>query len=78
MTTTNSLSQIKMRLEMLRVTIRAEKISYGEIAELQSLAEYIEPGDVELLEWAGVPEYETTLAVEAAGLDALAAEEETA
>ena len=74
MTTTNSLSQIKMRLEMLRVTIRAGKISYGEIAELQSLAEYIEPGDVELLEWAGVPEYETTLGVEAAGLDELAAE----
>ena len=57
MTTIDSPSQIKMRLEMLRVTIRAERISWGEIAELQSLAEYIEPGDVELLEWAGVPEF---------------------
>lgn len=44
------------RLEELRAAIHAESISYGEIAELQSLAEYIEPGDVELLEWAGVPE----------------------
>lgn len=48
----------KERLEYLRGEIRAERISYGEIAELQSLAEYIELGDVELLEWAGVPEFE--------------------
>ena len=46
------------RLEYLRSQIRAERISYGEIAELQSLAEYIEPGDVELAEWAGIPEDE--------------------
>lgn len=44
------------RLEYLRGEINAERISYGEIAELQSLAEWIEPGDVQLLEWAGVPE----------------------
>lgn len=44
------------RLEYLRSQIRAEQISYGELAELQSLADQIEPGDVELLEWAGVPE----------------------
>lgn len=43
----------KTRLEYLRGEIEAERISYGEIAELQSLAEYIEPGDVVLLEWAG-------------------------
>jgi hypothetical protein len=49
---------IKERLEYLRGEIRAERISYGEIAELQDLADYIEPGDVELLEWAGVPEHE--------------------
>ena len=48
--------QIKARLEYLRGEIKAERISYGEIVELQSLAEYIEPGDVVLLEWAGVPE----------------------
>lgn len=45
----------KTRLEYLRTQIEAECISYGEIAELQSLVEYIEPGDVVLLEWAGVP-----------------------
>lgn len=44
------------RLEYLRGELRGERISYGEIAELQSLAKYIEPGDVELLEAAGVPE----------------------
>ena len=44
------------RLEYLRGELRAKRISYGEIAELQSLAEFIEPGDVELLEAAGVPE----------------------
>lgn len=44
------------RLEELRRELRAERISYGEIAELQALAPYIEPGDVELLEAAGVPE----------------------
>lgn len=44
------------RLEYLRGQIRAECISYGELADLQSLAEYIDPDDVELLEWAGVPE----------------------
>ena len=46
------------RLEYLRGEIRAERISWGEIAELQGLAEHIDPGDVELLEWAGVPEHE--------------------
>jgi hypothetical protein len=43
---------ISQRLEYLRNEIRAERISYREIAELQSLAPYIDPGDVELLEWA--------------------------
>lgn len=47
---------IKKRLEYLRQELRAECISLGEIAELQSLKEFIEPGDVELLEAAGVPE----------------------
>ena len=50
---------IKSRLEHLRGEIEAERISYGEIAELQSLAEYIDPSDVLLLEWAGVPENNT-------------------
>jgi len=47
---------IKKRLEYLRGEIEAERISYGELDELQSLAEHIDPGDVLLLEWAGVPE----------------------
>jgi len=49
-------SKIRARLEYLRGEIRAERISYGEIAELQSLAAHIAPHDVELLEWAGVDE----------------------
>lgn len=46
----------KARLEELRAALRAENISYGELAELQSLSDHIDPGDVELLEAAGVPE----------------------
>ena len=46
----------KQRLEYLRGELRAECISYGELLELQSLIPHIEPGDVELLEAAGVPE----------------------
>jgi hypothetical protein len=48
------------RLEYLRGEIQAERISTGELTELQSLAAHIEPGDTELLEWAGVPEHETS------------------
>ena len=52
------------RLEYLRGEIRAERISYGELAELQGLADQIDPGDVELLEWAGVPEFPSDLLFE--------------
>ena len=48
--------KIKSRLEYLRGEIEAERISYGEIAELQSLAKYIDKGDIRLLEQAGVKE----------------------
>ena len=48
---------ILKRLEYLRQELRAGLISYGEIAELQSLAPYIDTSDVELLEAAGVPEH---------------------
>ena len=44
------------RLEELRREIRAERISYYEMAELQSLKRYIDRNDVELAEWAGIPE----------------------
>ena len=47
----------KERLEYLRKQIENENISYEEIAELQDLAEYIDPDDVLLLEWAGVEEF---------------------
>ena len=52
--------QTKKRLEYLRGELRAERISYGELFELQSLAKYIDSGDVELLEAAGVEEFEPT------------------
>lgn len=48
----------RTRLEELRTALQAENISYGELAELQGLAKYIEPDDVELLEAAGVPEHD--------------------
>lgn len=49
---------IKARLEYLRQELRAERLSYGDIAELQSLVRHIDKGDVELLEAAGVAEHE--------------------
>jgi hypothetical protein len=48
--------EIQERLNYLRGEIKAENISYEEVAELQSLSKYIDPSDVELLEWAGVEE----------------------
>ena len=47
----------KERLEYLRGELRAERMSYGELAELMGLVEFIDPSDVELLEAAGVPEF---------------------
>ena len=47
----------KERLEEIREEIQNESVSYGELVELQELTEYIEDGDVELLEAAGVPEF---------------------
>ena len=46
------------RLEELRQELREECLSMSELIELQSLAPYISEGDVELLEAAGVPEFE--------------------
>lgn len=50
----------KSRLEELRTELRAERISTGELIELQGLAEHIDAGDVELLEAAGFPEFPET------------------
>ena len=47
---------ITKRLEEIRTEINKEEVSYGELAELQDLAEYIDDNDVELLELAGVEE----------------------
>jgi hypothetical protein len=49
--------EIKARLQYLKKCVIDENISYGEIAELRSLAKYIDKGDTQLLEWAGVPEF---------------------
>ena len=51
--------RIKQRLEYLRGELRAERISYGELHELRGLVPYIEDGDLELQEAAGVPEEES-------------------
>ena len=51
-------ADIAERLEYLRGEIRAERINWGEIAELQGLAPHIDRSDVELLQWAGEPEYD--------------------
>ena len=48
----------KNRLEEIRIEIRAERISLGEIFELQSLIEHIDSSDVELLQWADVDAHE--------------------
>ena len=49
-------AKIQKRLDYLRKEIEAERISDWEIAELQSLAKFIDSSDVLLLEWAGVEE----------------------
>jgi hypothetical protein len=45
------------RLEYLRGELRAERISWSEIAELQGLADRIPDHDIELREAAGLPEH---------------------
>jgi len=52
----NEKAEAKKRLEELRNELKAETISYLELAELQSLSEYIDKNDVELLEAAGIKE----------------------
>lgn len=49
-------NEVQKRLEYLRQEIRNERISYGEICELQSLVGHIDRNDLELLMWAGVEE----------------------
>ncbi len=47
---------IKKRLAEIREKIMKQNISYGEILELQEMAEHIDKNDTILLEWAAVPE----------------------
>jgi hypothetical protein len=51
-------TEAKIRLEYFRQQLRAEGISYAETIELQNLEQYIDKGDVELREAAGLPEFE--------------------
>lgn len=51
------LATIRERLEYIRGELRAERVSMGELIELAELTEYIEEGDVELLEPAGMSEF---------------------
>lgn len=55
--------EIKQRLAELKQAIKEENISYGEIAELEELQEYIDPNDTELLQWAGVKEFPVTFRI---------------
>jgi len=54
-----SAQNLQDRLEYLRGELRGQRISLGELIELQGLADEgkIDPGDLELLEAAGVPEH---------------------
>ncbi len=49
---------IKKRLEQLRIVLREERISWGELMELEGLVNRIPLDDPELLEAAGMPEAE--------------------
>ena len=49
-------AEVTARLEEIRAEIVAERVSWGELAELQALARFIGDDDPLLLEWAGVPE----------------------
>lgn len=51
-------TQAQTRLEQIRQNILAESVSTSEIVELESLKEFIRPGDTFLAEWAGIPEEE--------------------
>ena len=48
-------AEVTARLEEIRAEIVAERVSWGELAELQALARFIDPSDLLLRMWAGVP-----------------------
>ena len=49
--------EILERLEYIRGEIVAERVSFADLTELESLKEHID-GDELLSEWAGIPESE--------------------
>lgn len=44
-------TECKKRVSEIREEIMAERVSYGELLELYSLREYIDPNDTELMQW---------------------------
>jgi len=51
-----NIKEIKEHLEYLRNQILEERISWGELIELEYLKKYIDLDDQLLREWAGIPE----------------------
>ena len=49
-------TSVQAQLEYLRHELREQRLSWGDLADLQSLADFIDVNDAELLEAAGVPE----------------------
>ena len=49
-------AEVTARLEEIRAEIVAERVLLREILELQTLARFIDPSDLLLRMWAGVPE----------------------
>lgn len=46
----------EMRLTQIRAALHNKSVSYRDLVDLANLVDYIEDGDIELLELAGVPE----------------------
>lgn len=57
METKPTIEEIREVLEYFRGELQKCRMSYEQLAMLQGFSGYIEPGDVELLEAAGVPEF---------------------
>lgn len=44
-------TECKKRVSEIREEIINQRVSYGELLELYSLREYIDPNDTELMQW---------------------------
>lgn len=65
----DDIDEKKERLEEIREELNNESVSYGELAELQELTEFIEEDDVQLLEAAGVTEFESEKTIDLSDLE---------